>query len=128
MLEISRTFELQAAHRLPHTPPSHKCNRMHGHTWNVRVVITGPIHPVYGWIIDYATMDALWVNKVHRKLDHTVLNDTIPNPTTECIAGWIYAALQPEYAKAGCRILRIDVGEGNLNCCTLVAEQPEVPS
>lgn len=127
MLEISRTFDLQAAHRLPYTPEDHKCHRLHGHTWTVRLVVTGPLHPVLGWIVDYADVDAIWTEKVYEKLDHTCLNDTIPNPTTEIIAAWIYAAVQPPFAKLGCRVLRIEVGEGGRNMCTLVIDPPEAP-
>lgn len=122
MLEISRTFELQAAHRLPNTPEGHKCHRLHGHTWRVRVVVTGPIDPVLGWIVDYADIDAAWNGHVFRKIDHTLLNDAIPNPTTECIAGWMYAALQPPLAKLGTRLLRIEIDEGDRNRCVLTAE------
>lgn len=124
MLEISRTFELQAAHRLPYTPEGHKCHAMHGHTWRVRIVVTGPIDPVLGWIVDYGDLDAAWMGHVHRRLDHTVLNDTIPNPTTECISGWIYAALQPPLAKVGARLIRIEIDEGSRNRCVLTAEEP----
>lgn len=124
MLEISRTFDLQAAHHLPVVPEGHKCRRLHGHTWSIRVVVTGDISPITGWIIDYADLDAIWDHEVHRKLDHSLLNDSIPNPTTEIMAGWMYAKLQPPLAKRGVRLLRIEIDEGGRSRCVLTAEVP----
>lgn len=124
MIEISREFEIQAAHSLPHTPSSHKCHRKHGHTWTIEVWITGEMHPHLGWIIDYGDLQEIWNKHVHSELDHTDMNDTIPNPTTEIIASWIYAQLQPPLAREGCRLTRIVVREGRRNRTTLTIEQP----
>lgn len=126
-MEISRTFDLQAAHFLPATPAAHKCHAMHGHTWSVRIGVTGPIDPVLGWIVDYAEIDAAWTERVHARLDHTVLNDTIPNPTTELLAGWIYAAMQSKLARLGVRVSRVEIQEGNRNRCILLIDAAHDP-
>ena len=34
-MDISKTFRVEAAHRLPNVPPGHKCARLHGHNWVV---------------------------------------------------------------------------------------------
>ena len=31
-MNIFREFTFEAAHRLPHVPPGHKCGRLHGHS------------------------------------------------------------------------------------------------
>ena len=36
-LYIAKTFDFDAAHFLPHVPEDHKCRRMHGHTYRVRL-------------------------------------------------------------------------------------------
>jgi len=124
MIEISREYEIQAAHRLPNAGPGHKCARMHGHTWRVRLVVTGVVDPLTGWIVDYADMDDVWGSKVHAKLDHTVLNNEIPNPTTEHIVGWIYAATAEALAELGARVVRIEVSEGSRGMAILHVDQP----
>lgn len=124
MLTISRTFILQAAHHLPATPEGHKCHGMHGHTWECRVFVRGPMDPQLMWIIDFADIDAIWKAHVFDVLDHKVLNDTIPNPTTEAIVLWIYNAMAVDISKAAsdARLVRIELGEGPHNRCDLDIE------
>jgi 6-pyruvoyltetrahydropterin/6-carboxytetrahydropterin synthase len=123
MITISREYELQAAHRLPMTEPEHKCHRMHGHTWKVRVFLQGEICPIKAWIVDFAVLDKIWNLKVHSVLDHTCLNDVIPNPTTECIVMWLYNALAAPISLAGAKVVRIEVREGSSSRCDLDVER-----
>ena len=37
-VKISKTFDFDAAHWLPHVADGHKCKRMHGHTYRVEVM------------------------------------------------------------------------------------------
>jgi len=53
MMEIRKAFTIEAAHRLPNLPASHKCARLHGHSFNVEVAVRGPMDPEKGWIMDY---------------------------------------------------------------------------
>lgn len=124
MLEISRSFEFQAAHHLPNTPAEHRCHRLHGHTWNVTIAVTGPIDPVLAWIVDYANLDAVFQATVFEELDHSLLNDKIPNPTTESIAGWIYKRMHVAMVGDGVRIVRVEVAEGSRNRCVLRIDAP----
>lgn len=122
MITISREYEIQAAHRLPMTGTTHKCHRMHGHTWRVRVFVRGDIDPIKAWIVDFAVMDEIWRERVHALLDHSCLNDTIPNPTTEMISMWLYNALAEGLAEHGAKICRIEVREGAKSRCDLDVE------
>ncbi len=38
---LFKDFTFEAAHRLPHVPEGHKCGRLHGHSFMVRLEITG---------------------------------------------------------------------------------------
>lgn len=83
-----------SAHWLPNVPDGHKCKNMHGHTYRVRIEMTGPIGKETGWVLDYDTIKKTW-NSVKCHLDHKVINDVLPNPTCELIAEWIAASMGP---------------------------------
>jgi len=88
-VRISKTFDFDAAHHLPHVPDDHKCKRMHGHTYRVEVVLAG--YPdARGFIVDYAEIAQAW-EPIHNALDHRLLNEVpgLENPTTEVLAPWI---------------------------------------
>ena len=89
--EISRQFRFEAAHRLPNVPPDHKCARLHGHSFQITIVVGGDVHPEQGWIIDFAKIDEAWA-PLHEVLDHRYLNDIegLENPTSEILARWIW--------------------------------------
>lgn len=92
--EIFSDFTFEAAHRLPNVAWEHKCSRLHGHSFTVRVHVLGEPHPTTGWIIDFAEIaDAFRV--VHDQLDHNYLNALpgLDNPTSENLARWIYNQL-----------------------------------
>ena len=42
-MEIFKEFTFEAAHRLPNVPAGHKCARLHGHSFRVRVTVDGPV-------------------------------------------------------------------------------------
>ncbi len=95
-MEIFKEFTFEAAHDLPNTPEGHKCRRLHGHSFRVRVSVEGPVDPVTGWVMDFADIKAAF-EPVHKRLDHYYLNDIpgLENPTSEVIAEWIWAQLKP---------------------------------
>src|SRR5579864_9256885 len=68
-MELRKTFQFEAAHLLPHLPASHKCRRLHGHSFMIEVAVEGPCDPQLGWVMDYAEIgDA--VRPIWEKLDH----------------------------------------------------------
>ncbi len=42
---LFKDFTFEAAHHLPHVPEGHKCGRLHGHSFMVRLEITGEVDP-----------------------------------------------------------------------------------
>jgi len=71
---LERDYRFEAAHFLPKVPPGHKCGKMHGHSYLVRVAIEGEIGSETGWLIDFADLDAV-VKPVIERLDHQTLDD-----------------------------------------------------
>lgn len=94
--ELTRRYRVEAAHRLPNVPPEHKCSRMHGHGFRVRVTVRGPVGERTGWVMDYADLDRA-VRPVVESLDHRCLNDLpgLENPTSEHVARWLWDRLRP---------------------------------
>lgn len=73
MIEVSKDFEFEAAHSLPHLPSTHKCHRLHGHSYKVRVICEGALDPDMGWVIDYGIISAN-VKPLIAAIDHTNLD------------------------------------------------------
>jgi 6-pyruvoyltetrahydropterin/6-carboxytetrahydropterin synthase len=88
--EITRTFFIEAAHRLPHVPEDHKCARLHGHSFQITLHVTGDVDPRMGWILDFAEISRAF-EPVHALLDHRYLNDVagLDNPTSENLARFV---------------------------------------
>ena len=85
-LYLKRKFD--AAHFLPGYEG--KCANMHGHTWVVEVWVSGKVDPVTGMVCDFGDLKA-----PIDALDHTLLNDTLENPTAENLAKHLRLAYLP---------------------------------
>lgn len=90
--EIFRDYRFDAAHQLLKVPEGHKCRRLHGHTWRVRVALEAEVGAESGWVADYAELDEL-VQPLIDQLDHRYLNDIVSNPTCEMVAVWLVERL-----------------------------------
>ena len=95
-MDISKTFHIEAAHRLPNVPAGHKCARLHGHSFIVEVHVRGPPDPQPGRATDSADTKAASAPAPERPHHHS-LNEVpgLENPTSENLARWIWAELKP---------------------------------
>ena len=95
-MEIWKQFSFEAAHLLPHLPDDHKCKRLHGHSYRVRIHVEGDLDPDLGWVMDFDDIRTAF-EPILAQLDHTYLNDIpgLENPTAENIARWIWTRLAP---------------------------------
>jgi 6-pyruvoyltetrahydropterin/6-carboxytetrahydropterin synthase len=96
MTTVFKEFTFDSAHRLPNVPEGHKCGRLHGHTYGIRLEVSGPVGAETGWVQDYADIAAAWA-PLHEQLDHRYLNDVpgLENSTSEVLAQWIWKRLKP---------------------------------
>ncbi|RJQ27556.1 6-carboxytetrahydropterin synthase QueD [Candidatus Parcubacteria bacterium] len=95
-MEIYKVFTFDAAHRLPNLPETHKCRRLHGHTFRVEIRVAGKEDDAYDWVIDFSDIAKI-AAPIIEILDHNYLNDIegLENPTSENIAKWIWRKLKP---------------------------------
>ncbi|MCW2258046.1 6-pyruvoyltetrahydropterin/6-carboxytetrahydropterin synthase [Providencia alcalifaciens] len=93
---IYKDFYFEAAHKLPHVPEGHQCGRLHGHSFMVRLELTGEVDKKTGWIIDFSDVKEAF-KPILNQLDHYYLNDIegLENPTSEVLASWIWNKTKP---------------------------------
>jgi 6-pyruvoyltetrahydropterin/6-carboxytetrahydropterin synthase len=94
-MRLYKDFSFEAAHRLPNVPAGHKCARLHGHSFLVRVTVDGPVGDHTGWVMDFADLKVAFA-PIHDRLDHRYLNEIagLENPTSEVLARWIWRELR----------------------------------
>lgn len=96
---LFKDFSFEAAHRLPNVPEGHKCARLHGHSFQVRVTVAGPVGATSGWVMDFADLKAACAPVIDA-LDHRYLNEIpgLENPTSEVVAIWLWDRIVPAVA------------------------------
>lgn len=114
MTSLVKSFQFEAAHRLPKVAAGHKCGRLHGHSFRVEVEVTGEVNQETGWLIDYADIKAAFA-PLDEQLDHNYLNEIegLANPTSEVLAHWIWERLK----KALPQLSRVTVFETCTSRC-----------
>jgi 6-pyruvoyltetrahydropterin/6-carboxytetrahydropterin synthase len=115
-MEIYKEFSFDSAHLLPNVPAGHKCGRLHGHTFYVRLYLCGPIGEESGWVIDFGDVKTAF-KPILNQLDHYYLNDIpgLENPTSENLARWIWQKNQTFIALAS-----QSASQGNLHFGLLI--------
>ena len=118
--EISKTFAIEAAHRLPHVPEQHKCARLHGHSFQITLHVSGEVDPKLGWIVDFAELTRAF-EPLHAQLDHRYLNEVpgLENPTSENLARYV---LERVRLPAG-RLAAVSVAETCSSRCIVYADE-----
>jgi 6-pyruvoyltetrahydropterin/6-carboxytetrahydropterin synthase len=87
---ICKEMRMAMAHQLPYH--GGKCRQLHGHTYVVRVYVTGPVQEVHpdnpqsGMVADFGVIKD-FLSQVEALMDHQFVNDTLDEyPTAERIA------------------------------------------
>jgi 6-pyruvoyltetrahydropterin/6-carboxytetrahydropterin synthase len=109
-MKMGLSLEFDAAHRLPNYDG--KCSRVHGHTYDVEVVLEGPVDDESGFLMDFYDLKRI-LKSVLSELDHRDLNEILPNPTTEKIAEHIKAGLERKLTETPAALVSVKLWEGN---------------
>ena len=105
---LRREFTFDAAHNLPSYHG--KCEGLHGHTYRMMVELSGTPDSE-GMIADFVRVSEIVGAEVISKFDHAYLNEIIPQPTAENIAGYAFERLDAPLARPNCRLSAVQVWE-----------------
>jgi len=121
-MQIYKDFSFEAAHRLPNLPEGHKCSRLHGHSFRVRVYLAGKLSEETGWLMDFGDVKRLF-QPIYEQLDHRYLNEVagLSNPTSEVLATWIWEHLKPTLPE----LSRVEVQETCTSGCIYSGPEAE---
>ena len=91
MYTIAKRFTFSASHMIGSLPAQHPCAGLHGHNYEVEVVLQSATLDSVGFVRDYHELSAL-KEFVDRTLDHRHLNEVLGHDrtTSEVIAKWLY--------------------------------------
>ena len=99
-MDIYKEFTFEAAHLLPNVPEGHKCARLHGHSFMVRITVSDEVDKHLGWVMDFSDLKQVF-DPIYQQLDHHYLNEIagLENPTSENLCRWIWQQLKPNLPK-----------------------------
>ncbi len=82
-----RSFD--SATRLHAAPAADPRARLHGHTYVLRLGLSGALDAVMGWTVDFGDVTSRF-SPVFQQLDHYPLHETLPAGDNAAIAQWIH--------------------------------------
>jgi 6-pyruvoyltetrahydropterin/6-carboxytetrahydropterin synthase len=91
MYTIAKRFAFSAAHAIGGLPARHPCARLHGHNYEVEVVLQSATLTPTGFVRDYHELAPLKAF-IAETLDHRNLNEVLGHDRTssEALAQWLY--------------------------------------
>jgi 6-pyruvoyltetrahydropterin/6-carboxytetrahydropterin synthase len=91
MYTIAKHFSFSASHIIGGLPSDHPCSRLHGHNYQVEVILQSTALDNIGFVRDYRELSAL-KNFLDTTVDHNHLNDVLGHDmtTTEVLSKWLY--------------------------------------
>ncbi len=94
VVDLIKTFYVEAAHRLPGREP--RVARIHGHSYRIDLVLQGEIDEAMGWLVDFGEIKRVF-QPYYERLDHHFLND-VPGLEDTSLVGfrtWLLTELRP---------------------------------
>jgi 6-pyruvoyltetrahydropterin/6-carboxytetrahydropterin synthase len=117
--EISQKFFFDAAHTLKREVEADSSRRIHGHTYNAEVMLSGQPDATSGMVMDLGVVRVA-IETLRPKLDHHLLDDVagLGPATLENLCAFIWRELLPSVpGLSAVRVWRESVGDS----CTLRA-------
>lgn len=104
MWRVAVRTDFAAAHLIPgHS----KCGRLHGHNYDVEVILESAKLGEMGFVIDFGILKED-IKAIVSRLDHTYLNENLPPehmpPSAEHIAAFIYGELASKQNLTGMKL------------------------
>ena len=118
-MNIYKIFNIESARSLPNLPDSHPCKNIHGHSFKIKITVSGKINKATGMVLDFNQIDEIF-NPIHLLIDHKYLNDIkgLENPSSENLAIWIWKRLKPKLPT----IIEIEIKETSETGCIYKGE------
>lgn len=116
-VELVKTFRIEAAH---HSRMGRDSDHLHGHSYEIGVVVQGVCDEKLGWLIDYAYISK-HVEPLLRHLDHFNLNEVLESEEVyeADVAEWLSQRLAPNLP--GLKLVSVGV----VGPCLFSTEQQE---
>lgn len=92
-MRLSKEFTFDSAHFLKDYHG--KCERLHGHTYRLRVTVEGAIQP-NGLVMDFADIKRIVNEKVVDRWDHNNINDFLEHASVENMCVWAWEQLKSD--------------------------------
>jgi 6-pyruvoyltetrahydropterin/6-carboxytetrahydropterin synthase len=91
MYTISKRCAFSASHIIGGLPDDHPCGRLHGHNYQVEVILQSAALDHVGFVRDFHDLSEL-KELIDRTFDHKHLNDVLGHDrtTSEVISHWLY--------------------------------------
>jgi 6-pyruvoyltetrahydropterin/6-carboxytetrahydropterin synthase len=114
---LTRIVEFSATHRLGTPETFGKAATEHGHRYQCRVTVAGPVEPARKGVMDLKALDALLEREITAPFDQQSLNDAVPRfgaggwiPTGEALAVYVWERLAGQLP-AGVRLYAVRIQE-----------------
>jgi 6-pyruvoyltetrahydropterin/6-carboxytetrahydropterin synthase len=117
---ISREFRFDAAHNLINY--NGKCENLHGHTYKLKVTLSGSSEKDSGMIVDFTLLKKIVNEKVIDKLDHNYLNNVLEQSTAENTIEWIWEQLREGLKGGNYELYELTLWETETSSVTLRKE------
>jgi 6-pyruvoyltetrahydropterin/6-carboxytetrahydropterin synthase len=108
MMTVYKKCRIEIAHRIDGHAT---CGKVHGHSIDIVVGIRGRLHLKTGMVMDFKTIKHYIKKEVVDRFDHAFLNDTLPIPTAEYLALYIFKKLT--FAGLNVVVVRVHETENN---------------
>lgn len=112
MYEVRVRGSFAAAHQVRYESGDQE--PLHGHNWNVEVMVVGDGLDPSGMVVDFYDVKRA-LDECLSELTYTTLNENSAlggiNPTSENLARWIYDRLTPDIERDGVTVARVEVAE-----------------
>lgn len=117
-VKLTKLFRFEASHCLDHLPKEHVCNHMHGHSYRVKVEVSGEVDQDTGFLIDYSDIKEI-VQPIIDQLDHGHLNDIegLEITSAEYLAAWLWDKIKPKLTQ----LSKITIYETDSTSCEYYA-------